>query len=96
MPADTATLVRAIVLRTNTRGRAWLVSELERVTDAMMAGAATIKSLSFEGGSASGEVEMRTDQLVEIFTQALEEFDGTSQSQGAMLIPRIAGFDLNG
>lgn len=95
MAADRSTLIRAIVLRTETLGRAWLVTELERVTDALMAGAPTIKSLSVEGASATGESEMRTEELVEIFTMALEAYDGDSGHTGCMLLPRIAGFDLN-
>src|SRR4051812_9101476 len=96
MPADRSTLVRAILILAQTKGRPWLVSELNRCAAALLQGAPTIKSLSFEGGSASGDSEMRTDELVEILTMAIEEFDGDSTSAGMTLIPRFADFDING
>lgn len=100
MPANNDTLVRAVLAiaatkTTNPTPEEWLVSELSRVTTAMLAGAPTIKSLSFEGASASGESEMRTDILVEVLTMALEEYRGDSTSAGMTLIPRFADFDLN-
>lgn len=93
MPADRSTLVDAVVTLAKAKGgagRGWLASELERVTLAMMKGAPTVKSLAMAGLNAVGENEMRTDELVEIFTHALRAYDDEfNPAAGAVLSPRF-------
>lgn len=94
MPAD-PTIVRAFLILAETRGREWLVEELERVALAVIAGQPTVKSLALEGGSTTFESEMPAKELLATLQRTLEELDGDSTASGALLIPRIASFDLN-
>jgi len=89
MPADSAILVRAVVTLAKAKGREWLAAELERVTLAFLANEAKVKSLTVEGRSVMGEIEMSTPELMQILTQALELFDGKSEDGGAPLTMRF-------
>lgn len=73
--SDRAVQIRAVLILAKTRGRAWLVSEQERVALAMLAGATVVRSLSVEGRTTTADTNMPATELAEILTQALEQYD---------------------
>jgi hypothetical protein len=98
--AAPSSVVDAVVIlaqaKGETDGRTWLLTELERVTLAMMAGAETVKSLSFQGGTMTGENEVECVYLVDLVKRALNQFDhengdedNDSAARSATLIPRF-------
>ncbi len=95
MPVDRAVHIRAFLILAKSRGRAWLASEQERVALAVLGGAKVIKSLSVESRTMSGDNEISAPDLLNILTEALEQFDadaaGTSTDNGGcVIIPRFS------
>jgi hypothetical protein len=94
LEGDKATIIDAIVLATKLRGREWLVAEILRFTDALMAGKARVKSLSLAGSSTTGDYEITTGEAIEISKAALDQYDGEKSGSGdaaggCIIIPRF-------
>jgi hypothetical protein len=93
---DRNLIVRAVVTLakangdTSTNSAPWLTSQLANATTRLIAGATVIKSLSLSGLNATGDNEMPTVDVVEIFQQALDSLIGGGAANGPMvLIPRL-------
>lgn len=79
-----------------TGGTLWLEAEFKRVLAAYMEGDVFVNSTSFEGGSAQSQSRVPSGPLLAVLTQCRKRLagGGTSDHQGAMLIPRFAEFPL--
>lgn len=79
-----------------TGGTEWLTGEFRRVLTAFMEGDIFVAATSFEGSSANSQSRVPAKTLLAILTQCRKRLTGggSSDHDGAMLIPRFAQLEL--
>ena len=79
-----------------TGGTQWLEGEFRRVLGEYLAGDIYVNATTFEGSSHQSQSRVPAAPLLAVLTQCRKRLSGggTSDNQGAMLIPRFSEFPL--